>query len=674
MLSSKRSLCQAVMLAFSLCIGSAAHAQTAAKPPAIESFFQRPVFGDVELSPSAKYLAVRASAPERNDYLVVIDLATNTPTVVAAYNDSDIAAFQWVNDERLVFNVTDKSQGPGNTRHAPGLFAVNRDGSRLDQLVDRQWGTASKAELIGRKMLPWNTYLMAQPAGNSEYIYVGSPVYDSKQEVRHVNLLRLNTLTGHAQAVPRPGPFKNWILDHKGEPRLAMTHENGTSAIFYLDPATAAWRQIASFPTYAEGKDQITPVGFGPDGTLYVTSNNGKDTTALYTFNFATGKINPDPLVVTTGYDFAGGLVRNRDKVLGVAFTTDATANEWFDPGMKALQQTLDKLLPTTVNLISVPNAPESPWVLVVSYSDAVPYIYNLYNTKTGVFNNVGSAYPAIKPAQMGRQQAVSYKARDGMTIPALLTLPRAATKGKNLPLVVLVHGGPYVKGNTWSWHPESQFLASRGYAVLEPSFRGTTGLGQKHFRAGWKQWGLEMQNDIAEGARWAIAQGIADPKRICIAGASYGGYATLMGLVNDPDLYKCGVNWVGVTDINLMYGDSWTYTSDMGDDWKKYGMPELVGDQVKDAAQLKATSPIEQAARIKQPLLMAYGGVDRRVPMHHGKKFLEAVRRTNQNVEWIEYPEEAHGWYLPKNSIDFWTRVEKFLDKNIGAGAVKAE
>jgi len=205
---------------------------------------------------------------------------------------------------------------------------------------------------------------------------------------------------------------------------------------------------------------------------------------------------------------------------------------------------------------------------------------------------------------------------------------------------------------------------------VLQPEFRGSTGFGQKHFRAGWKQWGLKMQDDIADGARWAIAQGTADAKRICIAGFDYGGYATLMGLVNDPDLYKCGIDWAGTTDINLLYDGHWNFTSDLPDGWKHYGMPALVGDQVKDAEQLKATSPLVQAARIKQPLLLAYGGADMRVPLPHGTKFYKAVKQGNPDVEWVEYEEEGHGWALPKNRIDFWGRVEKFLDKNIGQAA----
>jgi dipeptidyl aminopeptidase/acylaminoacyl peptidase len=231
----------------------------------------------------------------------------------------------------------------------------------------------------------------------------------------------------------------------------------------------------------------------------------------------------------------------------------------------------------------------------------------------------------------------------------------------------VMVHGGPYVRGGSWGWSPGSQFLASRGYVVIEPEFRGSTGFGKKHYESGWKQWGLNMQNDIADVTRWAIAQGIADPKRICIAGASYGGYATVMGLVNDPDLYQCGINWVGVTDLELLHSGDSSFTSDMGDAYQKYGFPILIGDPVKDAERFKATSGIHQAARIKQPMLLAYGALDQRVPFYHGKKFLDAVKPGNKDVEMVVYDDEGHGWFFMKNRVDFWSRVEKFLDRNIG-------
>jgi dipeptidyl aminopeptidase/acylaminoacyl peptidase len=276
----------------------------------------------------------------------------------------------------------------------------------------------------------------------------------------------------------------------------------------------------------------------------------------------------------------------------------------------------------------------------------------------------LGSAYAKIDPNKMAMQDMVRYKARDGLEIPAYLSLPQVADK-KNLPMVVLVHGGPYVRGNSWGWNPEVQFLASRGYAVLQPEFRGSTGFGFKHFKAGWKQWGLAMQDDIADGVKWAIAQGIADPKRICIAGASYGGYATLMGLAKNPELFQCGVEWAGVTDIRYLYRNS--VTSDFPAEYQQYGLPVLVGDKEKDAEQLRANSPTELTDKIKQPLLMAYGGADRRVPIEHGEVFYNKIKKTNDKVIWIRYDDEGHGWGLPKNRLDFWNKVDEFLQKNIG-------
>ncbi|TFW33258.1 alpha/beta hydrolase family protein [Massilia horti] len=673
-----RALSRKILLALALSPSGAVLAQAPAvpAPPPVEAFFGASAYGGAAISPSGRYLAVKSGAKGRHDFLVVIDLQTNTGKGVAEFNDADIGTFRWVNDERLVFDLHDKSVGQGNVRHAPGMFAVNRDGSQFVQLVDRygSWvNSGTTGTRTARKLLPWNHYLLAQRgAQDSEYIYVANPEWTETERVRHVNLVRLNTLTGQTTKVPRPGSVQSWILDNKGEPRLAAGTEKDLTTIYYRDPANDIWRTLISYTPYSHGQDDIIPLGFGPDGTLYVIARaGGKDTSSVHTFNLATGKVNPEPLISTAGYDFVGGLITTRDKLLGVQFVTDAEADEWVDPEMKAIQATVDKLLPATVNLLAVAARSETPWVAVRSYADAIPPTYWLYNKDTKLISKVGDSRPAIDPKQMGRQQAIRYKARDGLDIPALLTLPPGG-KRTGLPLVVMVHGGPWVRGASWSWHPETQFLATRGYAVLEPEFRGSTGFGAKHFLAGWKQWGLAMQNDVADGTRYLIDKGIVDPKRICIAGASYGGYATLMGLVNDPDLFKCGINWVGVTDINLMYNGSWTQESDLTDEWKQYGMPDMIGDQVKDAAQLKATSPIEQAARITQPVLLAYGGVDKRVPLYHGKKFYDAVTKANKNVEWIEYPEEGHGWRLAKNNIDFWTRVEKFLDKNIGKGAVQ--
>jgi dipeptidyl aminopeptidase/acylaminoacyl peptidase len=681
-------LCRRAALALLFTLPLSATAVAAADTPAqpaqaadtapipLSAFFDNSSFAGAVLSPSGRYLAARASAPGRRVVLGVVDLQANTLKVVAAYSDADIGRVVWVNDERLAFDLTERDVAPGDAVLGAGLYAVNRDGEYLRQLADRR-GQSFFSEAKGnaaRKLLPWHTFLMGQDgAQDSESIYVTSPDVQNQRDEQtpNVKLLSLNTLTGRTTPVSSPGHVDRWMLDHQGKPRLAIGHKDDTTFIYYLDPANGEWRTLASYHSYTKGQDAIMPLGFGPDGTLYVSARGGQDTLSLYAFDFKTGKIADEPLVSTKGYDFNGGLLANRTRLLGVRYETDAVGTAWFDPAMKALQDKIEKLLPQTVNVVSAPAAPDAPWVLVRSYSDVQPQVYMLYNKETGKLNKVGEARPGLDSRRMAHQQSLRYKARDGLEIPALLTLPRGTPKGSKLPLVVLVHGGPYVRGSVWGWNAQSQFLASRGYAVLEPEFRGSTGYGANHYTAGWKQWGLKMQDDIADGTRWAIAQGIADPKRICIAGASYGGYATLMGLVKDPDLYRCGVEWVGVTDLQLLHDGHWSFKSDMTSDYREYGMPELIGDPVKDAAQFEATSPLRQAARITQPLLMAYGGADRRVPMYHGRKFYDAVIKTNQQVEWIEYQEEGHGWTLPKNRIDFWGRVEKFLDKQIGKDAV---
>lgn len=337
---------------------------------------------------------------------------------------------------------------------------------------------------------------------------------------------------------------------------------------------------------------------------------------------------------------------------------------------MKALQQEVDAQLSDTVNMITPPRRGQGPFVLVESYSDVRPLTYLLYNTSTKAFKKIGSTHPGVVPGKMGRQRTIRYKARDGLQIEALLTLPPGGATGR-LPLVVLAHDGPFLRGRAWGWNAETQFLASRGYAVLEPSFRGTTGLGAVHFQAGWKQLGLKMQHDLADGAGWAVAEGIADSERVCIAGGGgYGGYATLMGLANDPAVYRCGISWLGSTDINTFYERSYGFVFGRGIQAGNATIQYLVGDRVKDAEQLKATSPLLLAARIKQPLLMAFGERDRRVPLYVAKRFTDAVKPHNPGLEDVVYFGEAHGWNMIDTRFAFWTRVEEFLQRHIGKPA----
>jgi dipeptidyl aminopeptidase/acylaminoacyl peptidase len=642
-------------------------AQAAAPVPVpVEAFFQNPAIAQARISPDARHVAFLAGSATQRTQLVVLDTEKRTMKVVAGFTDSDIGTVQWVNEKRLVFTVADHQRAQGDTYWGPGLFAVDSDGTEFRPLADIQWRWGQEMSSASRKILNANVRLLATTRQkNSDDVFVGNPQFTAGRDFDAVTVLRVNTRTGHSETLARPANSYAWRTDTQDVPRATVTYHDGRSTLQYLDPAKKEWAKLAEWDAVRE--HGLRPEAFAPDGSLYVSATNGQDTSAIYRYDVARRALDPEPLVSAKGYDFEGRFIEDRSGVVGIRYLTDAQATLWLDPAFKQLQATLDARLPGTINTIDVPFRAEVPFVVVHVFSDVQPGMFLLYDTKADKLMRIGTAHAAIDPQKMAHRTLVHYKARDGLDIPAWLTLPPAAQAGQKLPMVVLVHGGPFARGGYWNWDADSQFLASRGYAVLEPEFRGSVGLGSRHYKAGWKQWGLAMQNDIADGTRWAIAQGTADASRICIAGASYGGYATLMGLVNDPDLYRCGIEWAGVTDIDLMYSIS-VYTSDTSDEQKKHSMPIMIGDREKDAAQLRATSPLEQAGRIKQPLLMAYGGSDRRVPLEHGTKFRDAVQKGNPNTEWVEYPEEGHGWSLVKNRVDFWTRVEKFLDRNLGA------
>jgi dipeptidyl aminopeptidase/acylaminoacyl peptidase len=228
----------------------------------------------------------------------------------------------------------------------------------------------------------------------------------------------------------------------------------------------------------------------------------------------------------------------------------------------------------------------------------------------------------------------------------------------------MVIHGGPYVDGDLWGYDPEVQFLASRGYAVLQPNYRGTTHYGWKHWSGGFKTWGLSMEEDIEDGVHWAVAQGIADPKRVAIYGASYGGYATMMGLAKTPDLYRCGINYVGVTDLPLLMTATWSDTS--RGEYQEYLAPLEIGDLDKDAKRLHDTSPVNLASRIKVPVLMAYGAADVRVVLDHGTRMKSALDSAGVKNEWMVVEGEGHGFRDLENQKAFYGAVEKFLAANM--------
>jgi len=631
--------------------------------PDAERFFRAPQMTGAVLSPDGRRLAMRTIGPHRRAILTVLNLEDLKPVLVYNSDAADVNRFVWVNNERLAFDLSDRETPAGKQDAAPGLFAVDHDGNGFRQLVERQYAWV-KVGNDGRQLEPWNTYLLnGSSQRNSDEVLVARPEAYDQKGVDYIKLLRLNTRTGRTTDVDGPTRSVGWWADVQGNLRVALTREGEKGALRWRDPATDQWRTLSEFNVYT-GEADMDVRHVGSDGRLYVSARRGADKQAMWLMDPRNGEWSQAPLVQSPLFDVDAEVIARQDRVLGLRFTIDAEVTQWPDADMKSLQAQIDKVLPSTVNRLSVPWSGDAPWVLIEAFSDAQPIQYLLFNRSSRKFTRLGAERPDIEARQMARMDMQRLKARDGLELPVWLTLPPGAVEGRDkLPMVVLVHGGPFTGAPSWQWDAEVQFLAARGYAVLQPQFRGTRGFGLAHARGGWRQWGKAMQTDVADATRWAIAQGIADPKRIAIAGGSYGGYSALMGLLRDPDLFRCGVAWVAVTDLDMLHTVNW---DDVSSDFKKHGMPSLLGDRIKDALDLKDNSPLTHAARIKQPLLLAYGEKDRRVPLVHGEAFRRAVQPGNAGLEWVAYAEEGHGWRVPANQIDFWNRTVRFLDRHL--------
>ena len=451
------------------------------------------------------------------------------------------------------------------------------------------------------------------------------------------------------------------MVDRNGVARALTTHVENVQRIWYRDGADSPWRKLDEFDPLVAGWH---PVAIADDGKRLIASTHrdGRDKAALAIYDPAIRSF-VETLASHPQVDLEQ-LLGDKEGIRGVAYDADRAGSAWFDADIAAVQAGVDKALPDHVNSLSW--SIDKSKFLVISYADVLPATFYLFDRKAGKLEFLADAMPWIDPKKMLPMQAVRYKARDGLEIPGYLTVPKN-TSGKNLPMVVVVHGGPWVSGDHWYYNPEVQFLASRGYAVLQPNFRGTTRYGWKHFSSSFKQWGLAMQDDITDGVQWAIDQGVADPKRVCIYGASYGGYATMMGLAKTPDLFKCGINYVGVTDLNLFGTATW---SDFAySDFLKFGMKDMVGDLAGDTERLRNTSPVLMADRIKAPVLMAYGSSDVRVVPEHGTRMKSALERAGKKAQWMMVEGEGHGFRDMKNQVMFYGAMEKFLDENIGAG-----
>ncbi|CAN5253506.1 S9 family peptidase [soil metagenome] len=663
--SSARSAALAAVAAVFLLMEAAVTPALAA-PPSIEDFAKMPDIESVRVSPSGKRMALLSFGPDGNRRLGVIDLdPISKERVVAAFGDADVTSVRWVSDDRLVFEAFERraeiSAGGAAT------FAVNHDGSAQRQLIAWRYVTSGgTGSHITSRVLPYGWFLAGAIDDGSDEVFVYRRIRDSVGDWKQSQLSRLNTVTGEVRSVSlgMPDATYRWVYDAKNEVRVLGTNSGGRERILYRKPGSDKWEEVADF-------DPMTEFGFTPwfidgDGQILVLARKGRDTEGLFRFDPTTRKLDPEPMVGVTGFDLIPTIQADTQtrRLLGMYFRADRPMSVWFDPAMQKIQKGVDAALPPDrSNRLYCGRCESTRFFVVQSTSDRQPGEYYLFDRNNASLKRIGAARPWIDEATQGQRTFHRITTRDGLKIPVYVTHPAGSKPDQPLPAVVLVHGGPWVRGASLTWEAESQFLASRGYRVIEPEFRGSEGYGFDLFRAGWKQWGRAMQDDLVDAVQWAAKQKLIDPDRVCIEGASYGGYAALMGPVSSPGVYRCAASYAGVTDIDLMYTANWIDTSVAN---RQYSMPLLIGDPVKDAAALAANSPLKRVADIKIPLLVGHGAADRRVPIEHSRSFVSAARAAGVQVEQVTYPQEAHGFVDPANQVDYWRRLENLLDKSL--------
>ena len=485
----------------------------------------------------------------------------------------------------------------------------------------------------------------------------------------HMTFAAVNVRTNDDKPyeVDLPDDLVDWATDRAGDIRAARTgntsawSDHSTLTTWYRADMKSKWQKVDERSVTADSF-RVIAVSQQP-GHLVVQAYNGGDRLAIWDYEVATHAFgalmagHPTEDVVAQNFDATAADSGEPSDVV-----TDGlrTHHYWFDEHYARLQAALDASLPDHVNALVGGSADH---VLVYSYSDVDPGRWFALDANTMKMKEIAQRWPAIDPDRMQPVQALRYPSFDGSSVPAYLTLPGKPTKPA--PMIVLIHGGPQAR-DRWEFDPEVQILAAHGYAVFQPQFRGSTGFGRHFEEAGYGQWGLAMQDDITAGVRWLIDKKIADPQRICIIGASYGGYAALWGLEKTPDLYKCGVSLAGVTDLERKLRDQ----SDMADDpVAREIVRHQMGDAYVNGAALEDVSPIKHADRIVVPVLIAHGERDVRVPISHGTRMRDALQDLHKDVQWLYFPKEGHGLALVEDQQTYYEAVFALLERTIGKG-----
>ena len=602
-----------------------------AKQIPLENFFKNPEKSSYQISPDGSFYSFMA--PYKNRMNIFIQKIGDSSATQLTFEEArDIAGYFWPNNEQIVFL---KDEAGDENFH---LFGVNIDGSNPIGFTDFD---GVRAQIIDD--LP----------DQKDFVVIGL----NKRNKQVFDPYRLNLKTGEiSMLAENPGNIQGWMFDHDGKLRIATAIVDGVNqSILYRESEEDEFKTIIT----TNFKEGFNPQFFTFDNKNIIGSSNlGRDKYAIVEFDPITAK-EVKVLYANDDYDVNGvGYSRKRKVITAAYFESWKSERHYFDSTSKATFEKIQKQLAGYEIGITGVNKDENILILR-TYSDKSLGAYYIYNSEDDKMEKIVAVSPWIDENEMSNQLPIAYQSRDGLKINGYLTLPKGYNmeNAKNLPVVINPHGGPWAR-DSWGFNPEIQFLANRGYAVLQMNFRGSTGYGRKFFEASFKKWGREMQDDITDGTQWLIDKGIADSTRIAIYGGSYGGYATLMGLVKEPKMYAAGVDYVGVSNM-------FTFMKTIPPYWEPMleMMYEMVGDVEKDSAMLREVSPVFHVDKIKAPLFIAQGANDPRVNVDESDQMVKAMKEKGIDVEYLVKKDEGHGFRNEENRFEFYRAMEKFLN-----------
>lgn len=603
----------------------------------VEDFFRLPERSSYQLSPDGQWVAYLGPY-ERRQNIFVQAIGSTEALRITHETDRGIAGFFWADNNRIVF-VKD-SGGDENFR----LFAVDRTGEHPKDLTPFEGVTIQ---------------LIDDLEDEEDAVIIGM----NKNNPQLFEPYRINIRTGEMRQLATNEdmlePIVSWMTDHDGKLRLATRMIGGINQeILYRPTEEDEFKPVIQL----DFRQTLTPLFFEFDNspTVYVASNLERDRTAIIRFDLLTGEETGEILFEHPEVDVANlGYSKKRKVLTGVSYTTWKREVSFFDEERRRIQERIEREL-TGYEAVVVSMDKEEQHFLIRTYSDRSLGAYYLYNTQSEELQRISEVSPWIKEADMAPMEPVQYQSRDGLTIHAYLTLPSGADAQEPLPVVVNPHGGPWVR-DSWGYNPEVQFLASRGFAVFQMNFRGSTGYGRTFWESSFQQWGRAMQDDVTDGVQWLIDRGTADPDRVAIYGGSYGGYATLAGIAFTPELYACAIDYVGVSNL-------FTFLETIPPYWKPYleMLHTMVGHPEKDREALEAASPVFHIDRIKTPLFVVQGANDPRVNINESDQIVRSLRERNIDVPYLVKYDEGHGFHNEENRFEFYRAMIGFLNKHL--------